>query len=46
MVTDLEKGGPDDDTYDIQFGDEYVLTNTEKTFLLACERGDISGAKA
>lgn len=43
MATDIEKAP--DDNYNIQFDDDYALTDLEKKFLLACERGDISGAK-
>ncbi|TMW53463.1 hypothetical protein DOY81_001461 [Sarcophaga bullata] len=45
MADDAEKGKKDEENYNIQFADEYVLTDIEKSFILACERGDISGAK-
>lgn len=45
MADDAEKGKKEDENYNIQFADEYVLTDIEKSFILACERGDISGAK-
>nr|CAB02410.1 Trp protein [Calliphora vicina] len=45
MATDPEKGKNEEENYNIQFADEYVLTETEKTFILACERGDIASVK-
>ncbi|KAM7361813.1 transient receptor potential protein-like isoform 1-T4 [Cochliomyia hominivorax] len=44
--TDPEKGNTDEENYNINFGDETVLTEEEKKFILACEHGDIAGAKA
>lgn len=45
MATDAEKGENKDQNYNIQFADEYVLSEVEKSFILACERGDISSVK-
>ncbi|KAM7359756.1 transient receptor potential protein-like isoform 2-T2 [Cochliomyia hominivorax] len=46
MASDAEKGKNEEENYNIQFGDEYILSEIEKSFILACERGDISGVKA
>ncbi|KNC32158.1 Transient receptor potential protein [Lucilia cuprina] len=46
MASDPEKGKNEEENYNIQFADEYVLSDVEKSFLLACERGDIAGVKA
>ncbi|XP_075147986.1 transient receptor potential [Haematobia irritans] len=43
MADDAEKGDPQ---YDIQFAEEYILTEIEKSFILAAERGDLQGVKA
>ncbi|XP_014094513.2 transient receptor potential protein [Bactrocera oleae] len=39
---DPEKGEPD---YNISMGEEYMLNEIEKNFILAAERGDIQGVK-
>uniref|UniRef100_A0A1I8NT53 Transient receptor ion channel domain-containing protein n=1 Tax=Stomoxys calcitrans TaxID=35570 RepID=A0A1I8NT53_STOCA len=43
MAQDAEKGEPQ---YDIQFAEEYILTDIEKSFILAAERGDLQGVKS
>ncbi|XP_059218471.1 transient receptor potential protein [Stomoxys calcitrans] len=43
MSDDAEKGEPQ---YDIQYAEEYMLTEIEKSFILAAERGDLQGVKA
>lgn len=45
MPDDPEKG-EQEEHYDIQYAEEYILTDVEKAFILAGERGDIAGVKA
>ncbi|XP_073815658.1 transient receptor potential isoform X2 [Musca autumnalis] len=44
MATDPEKGEKEEN-YNIQFSEEYILTDIEKSFILAAERGDLAGVR-
>lgn len=44
MATDAEKGEKEEQ-YDIQYSEEYMLTDVEKSFILAAERGDLAGVR-
>lgn len=43
---DAEKGKDDDKKeFNLLYADEYILTEIEKKFILACEHGDVSTVK-
>jgi len=45
METDAEKAAGSRLDYDLMMAEEYVLSDVEKNFILACERGDLPGVK-
>ncbi|EDV90830.1 GH14354 [Drosophila grimshawi] len=45
METDAEKAAGSRLDYDLMMAEEYVLSDVEKNFILACERGDLAGVK-
>lgn len=45
METDAEKAAGSRLDYDLMMAEEYILSDVEKNFILACERGDLPGVK-
>ncbi|XP_030564163.1 transient receptor potential protein [Drosophila novamexicana] len=43
--TDAEKAAGSRLDYDLMMAEEYILSDVEKNFILACERGDLPGVK-
>ncbi|XP_034486383.1 transient receptor potential protein [Drosophila innubila] len=44
-MTDAEKAAGSRLDYDLMMAEEYILSEVEKNFILACERGDLPGVK-
>lgn len=43
--SDAEKAAGSRLDYDLMMAEEYMLSDVEKNFILACERGDLPGVK-